>query len=386
MIAGPPAFYHRTLGLGCLMAWLPAVFAQAACLRVDQVDAGDFPQMAVYATVLDQAENPVMDLKEEAWEALVDGVPLRGARQVMPFQFSQQKMALAVILAASGIMHGRPLESEKAAVGKLSSSLRPGDKLAVLVYGDHVETLAGFEGKPEELRPRLNKMQTMGDTVMLYDALWHGLEVLSPKDPAALPVRRGILIISDGRDNGSTRTREEVMARIKNANIPVYGVGFTLLSDKYLPALRSLAEASGGAYWNAPGEEAISRCLEKISVQMQKGQMVVFRVKGKQVPADGQSHQLTLKVKSGPQTLAATKGFTAIRKPRSLGEKIAGVVLWVLLALLVAGVMLWYFLYPIAGYKRKCPKCRRIMKDEWEECLFCKYAPCYSVKLLKTKH
>jgi hypothetical protein len=45
----------------------------------------------------------------------------------------------------------------------------------------------------------------------------------------------------------------------------------------------------------------------------------------------------------------------------------------------------WYFFYPLPGYKRRCPKCKRILKDEWEECMFCKYVPLYAKTVLKSK-
>ena len=35
--------------------------------------------------------------------------------------------------------------------------------------------------------------------------------------------------------------------------------------------------------------------------------------------------------------------------------------------------------------KRKCPKCKQVMKDEWDECVFCKYMPLYPKEALRNK-
>lgn len=369
------------LAAGAVFFWMFAAAVQAAQLRIDQIDAGEFPRITIYTTVTDKSQNPLTDVKEESWQYLEDGVPSRAKIKITPFQFSREGIALVVIVGASGIMKGRPLESEKKAVLNLAANLQPLDKITVLAYGDRVETISGFDATADERRKQVKTMKTFGNTVTFYDALWQGIETLLQKP--GLPARKAIIIVSDGRDNGSAITREEVLNRIKKSNIPVYGIGYSLLSPRYLTVLKKITRVSGGTYLYAKRDKIINSKLKKILDQLKKG--YVIQTTSKHIPGDGQVHQLTIKVKKRGKILADTKGFNARKNPITLLQLILRIVIIVLLAALVIGLVLWYFMAPVPGYKRKCPQCKRVMKDEWDECVFCRYIPLYPKEALKTK-
>ncbi len=353
--------------------------AYAGHLRIDQIDADRFPDLTVYATLLNQQEQPVTDVQPSSWSLLEDGATSRARLNAVPFKFSREGVHLAVVLMASGVMKGQPLENEKKAVLHLASKLSPHDQMTILAYGDRVETVSSANDKKEDRRIKIRKMNTFGDEVTLYDALWQALETLSKSTVQ----RKAILVITDGRNSGIILTKAELQQRIKKSNIPIYAIGYTLLSGSYLPQIKSIAESSGGAYLFAAKESLLSQNVLNILNQIQKGFVIKFRSRG--IQGDGQMHQLTLKNTLGGKEVVGTKGFLAIAKPLTFWQKVLRIVLIVLAASLIILALVWFLTAPVPGYKRRCPACKRVMKDDWDECLFCKYTPYYSKDVLKTK-
>lgn len=374
-------------GLIFLSAWLViGVWPVAAQeMRIDQIDASMFPQVALYSTVVDENGAPIADIKDEAWQLLEDGAPSKAVLKITPFPFTEEGVAVAVVLGASGIMKGQPLESEKIAAINLASKLQikdraDPDKMAVLAYGDRVETISKFDATEDDRRQQIKKLQSFGNTVTFYDALWQALQALSQP---GLPKRKAIVIVSDGRDNGSTVTYDEVLEKMKSSNIPVYGVGFTLISDKYLGILQKFCKVSGGYYFYAVRETQINPRFQDILEQIKHSYLMQFN--SKRIPGDRQIHQLTLKVTARSKSLASTKSFLAKKNPLTTFQLVMRIVIVALIVLVIVALLLWYFLAPIPGFKRKCPQCKRIMQDEWDECHFCKYMPLYPKEVLKNK-
>jgi VWFA-related protein len=365
------------LGLGLLFGnWL---YAQE--LRIDQIDGSDFKKIDVYCTVIDDSAVPVTDIKEEAWQLLEDGVPSKARMSITPFQFTNEGIAIVAIVGASGIMKGQPLESEKRALHALASQLQPLDKLAIIAYGDTSETIAGFETKDDERKTKIKKLKTFGNTVTFYDALSDAIKVLDK--PTGLPRRKAIIIVSDGRDNGSTTTQPEILKELKKTNIPIYGIGHTLLGTRHLANLKNIAKVSGGEYFYARTDSRINVCFKKIFGQLKKGYLIHYKTK--KIKGDEQYHQLTLKIKTPKKVLASSKKFKAKKDPWTVLEMVMYITIVVLVVALLVFVYLYIFVIPRPGYKRRCKKCKRLMRDEWEECQFCKYVAMYSKEALKHK-
>ena len=117
--------------------------------------------------------------------------------------------------------------------------------------------------------------------------------------------------------------------------------------------------------------------------QIKNGYLIHYKTT--KIKGDEQYHQLTLKIKTPKKVLVSAKKFEAKKDPWTFWEKVMYIILIVLGVALLVFLYLFIFIIPRPGYKRRCKKCKRRMRDEWEECLFCKYVPLYTKEALRYK-
>jgi VWFA-related protein len=138
---------------------------------------------------------------------------------------------------------------QEAAVDFLNTTLRPGTDMAFVVAFD-VETqmVQDYTDDMEKLSKAIGSLLAGGVT-SLYDAIYFSCKERMLFFPPPEPyLRRIMIIISDGEDNQSERTREEALAMAQRAEVTIYTIstnrsGLPGRGDK---VLRRLAEETGG--------------------------------------------------------------------------------------------------------------------------------------------
>jgi VWFA-related protein len=344
-------------------------------LRIDQVNSSQFPKVKAYVTVADGQHKAVTTLSKDDFKMLEDGTPGGKKINVEGFQFKDEGVSIVVVMSANGILKGKPLNDEKRAVVNFISKLNAKNKIAVLAFGDHVKTISGFTADSEKRKDKISKLKVMGSTVVLYDAVWQAKILL--KEDLNLPLRRAVIIISDGRDTGSKITFSEVIKEAKTHNIPIYTIGYSLLGTKDLRNLEKMSKATGGLYLKAKKSTMISGILQKMLSQIEKNYIIEF--KAAKIEPDDSLHQLTIKTKYKGKTISDTKNFIATVVPIS-----KWVVLLIVMGIIIVLILIGWFVLrqrriediEILGApstRVRCDKCGRWMKKDWDECIFCKY-------------
>ena len=354
-----------------LLCFSMQVFTQdKLSIRINQVISTSYPEMEVYVSVTGNYGEPVLSLVKGNFQILIDGKEDGSNLEVAGFQYTDEPVAYAVMLAANGLMAGSPLDQQKKAAVKLIESMREQDRLSYYVFGEEVKSIVEF-GKKEDNIVEEN-VEILGDNPRLYDALVSVARKFENNDFK----RRAIIIMSDGRELGSQYNKKQTLTVLQEMNIPVYSIGFKVTHGRNLSTLVDLAEQTGGNYLYAPGERYIPGTMEIASRQVL--QSYVLKFKAKSLRSDGELHQLEIKVVDKNLDASSFKNFIATEIPMS-------VWVWVVLGILILTlfiVLLVIFLIhrknqrkKMGITKRKCPKCKRRMKDDWDECIFCKYLP-----------
>lgn len=102
----------------------------------------------------------------------------------------------------------------------------------------------------------------------VWDAIDAALELL----PAADRRVRSIVFLSDGRDTSSTNDANSVISRANDQDVSLYPVGIGDVAGS--PTLVSIAEQTGGTYYQAPRFDELEQLLEQITNDL-KGQYKV---------------------------------------------------------------------------------------------------------------
>ena len=203
-------------------------------------------EVNVVFTVTDKHGRYVKDLKNEDFRVLDDNKPARGiqsfhAETDLPLQ-------VGLLVDASNSVRDRFKFEQEAAIEFLNQIVRPQyDKAFVIGFDTTPEVFQDFTDSTELLSRGVRAMRAGGGTAM-YDALYFACRDKLKNAPRTGPVRRAIILLSDGEDNQSRVTREESIEMAQRAEVIVYTIS-TNVSGQKRPGdkvLERIADATGG--------------------------------------------------------------------------------------------------------------------------------------------
>jgi len=163
------------------------------------------------------------------------------------FSNEDTPVTVGLIVDASGSMSPKIGEvlAGTSAFARLSN---PDDELFAIQFNDDVRGLMPdrrfiLASDHDALTATLGAIRPVGRTA-LYDALMAGLDRL---DEGARP-RKVLVLISDGGDNASRATLNDVLARARKSNAAIYTIGLfdDVDPDRNPGVLKELARTTGG--------------------------------------------------------------------------------------------------------------------------------------------
>jgi len=256
--------------------------------------------------------------------------PMKRQSTIQPLRQRPEATRTVLVLDASRSMAGAPFEASLAAAARYIDSKRPQDEVGVLSIRDTKEgydIVSQFERDPRALGRRLLDVRADGNKTRLYDSIGAAMQMCGMSSQGAVSpspenyvVSCSIVVFSDGMDEGSALSREELNGRITNMTIPipVYSLAYSKISQKYFTNLESISKNSFGVYYLI-GEtmNKMQQVVEQIQNVVQSDYVVTFR---SYVPVDGEEHSFKLGLEyptgSGKFTYEGAK-FEAIEPPPS---------------------------------------------------------------------
>jgi Ca-activated chloride channel family protein len=209
----------------------------------------DVNLVVLNATVRDQKGRPASNLGEHDFEVYEDGV-----RQALRlFLHEDIPVTVGLVIDHSGSMRPRLAEVIAAAQTFVQAS-SPQDEMFVVNFNETVSLglpdAIRFTNRPDELARAISKAPVTGQTA-LYDAVLMAQVRLQ----TGTRDKKVLIVISDGGDNRSRHSLEEVvkMARQSSALIYTIGIFDDSDADRNPAVLRRLAGTTGGEAF-FPGE------------------------------------------------------------------------------------------------------------------------------------
>jgi len=224
--------------------------------------------VVLHATVLDKKGHMVNDLKQDDFRVLEDGVPQR----LSVFSHADIPVTMGIVIDDSGSMREKRPAVNASAVTFVQTS-NPQDQVFVVNFNDvyYLDTPGDFASNLEDLKSALDKIDSRGGTA-LYDAVYASLDhtKLGNRD------KKVLLVITDGEDNASRYTFDELVARAQKSNAVVYTIGLLGSEEpgglfkthggearRAAKVLEKLAEVTGGeAYFPKSLDEVETTCRQ----------------------------------------------------------------------------------------------------------------------------
>ena len=159
-------------------------------------------------------------------------------------------IAMCILIDNSGSMREKRAGVKAAALALVRAS-KPHDEVCVVDFNDEAfnELPHGedFTSDIQQMEEALTHIDSRGGSAM-RDAI--GMSIDHVKQTSHND-RKVLVLVTDGNDTSSTLTQEQLLGKVKNSGVPVYGIGLLHENDPGEAgaarlALGQLAEASGG--------------------------------------------------------------------------------------------------------------------------------------------
>jgi Ca-activated chloride channel family protein len=181
----------------------------------------------------------------------------------------------------SGSMSDK-IEKAREAVVEFFKTANPQDEFFMIAFSDRPQLTADFTKSVEDVQAKLVFIQAQGRTALL-DAIYMGVSKM--KD--AHNSKKALLIISDGGDNHSRYTENEIKSMVKEADVQVYAIGlFTAGAGQPEeiagPGLLSdITEVTGGRMFTINNPNELADVATKIGIELRNQYVLGYRPKNK---------------------------------------------------------------------------------------------------------
>jgi len=269
--------------------------------RVDEVN--------VIFTVTDKHGHFVKDLKKDDIRVLDDHKP---PSSVVQFR-SETDLPLRVglLIDASNSIRDRFRFEQEAAMYFLSQIVRPkSDQAFVLGFDTTSEITQDFTDNTENLARGVRMLRPGGGTAM-YDAVYYASRDKLMKAQAGGPVRRAIILVSDGEDNQSRVTMSETIEMAQRAEVIVYAISTNISNIKMRgdKVMEKMAEATGGRAFFPFKIEDVSNAFAEIQDELRSQYAVAYKPADFQ--ADGRYRSIDITADNKKYHVRARKGYYA---------------------------------------------------------------------------
>lgn len=245
----------------------PALRTHTKPIRVD-VDL-----VLVPVTITDSMNRLVTGLEKENFVLLDNGEK----QAIQHFSSEDAPISLGVIFDTSGSMANK-IDKARAAVVEFFKTANPEDEFFLIAFNDKPTLICDFTNSVEQVQSQLVYMAPKGRTALL-DAIYLGIA----KMRRAKHQKKALLIISDGGDNRSRYTENEIKSMVREADVQIYAIGLFDQSprsdeERFGPQLLAeVTDVTGGRTFTVDNPNHLADVATKIGVELRNQYVLGYR-------------------------------------------------------------------------------------------------------------
>jgi Ca-activated chloride channel homolog len=266
----------------------------------------------VNVTVTDPYNRLVTGLDTDNFRIFEDNVE----QELITFSAEDVPISIGVIFDFSGSMANKVSKAREAAIQFFKTS-NPQDEFFLVSFNERAELTSAFTNSIEDLQSRMMMTAPKGRTALL-DAIYLGLSQMR----GARNAKRALLIISDGGDNHSRYSENDIKRLVKEADTQLYAVGiFDRFGDRSRtpeelngPSLLSeVTELTGGRVFAVEKLDELPDITSKIGMELRNQYVIGYRPSNKAHDARWRKVKVKLRSPKGlpPLTVYSKTGYYA---------------------------------------------------------------------------
>lgn len=315
--AQEPMTHSIARSTGCFVLHIALVLMLTLSLLAQQpqdntltVASGGRDTVTLTVTVTDGEGRFVSGLGKEHF-AVSEG---KTQHEINFFDDKDVPMSVGFVFDVSGSMNRERVRTAQLAVGRFIQLSHPETEYFIEKFGKSASELTDWTRDASKLLEGLKQVdeERPSGSTALYDACLLALSKLAQGHYA----KQVLMIISDGQDNVSRSTFNELRQKVKESNALIYAIG--IFSNRGTPQvlniegramLDELAAQSGGMAFYPDGNKELIGAAERIAVELRHQYVIGFTPGGSGGTSD-KSKWRNIKIRVTP-TNKALKGVTA---------------------------------------------------------------------------
>ncbi len=272
--------------------------------------------VSLTVTVADAYGRYVTGLNKNAFTVLDDKVP----QEITFFSDDDSPVSVGVVFDVSGSMGGDKIQHARDALKKFIETSDERDEYFLIGFNTRAQLLLDRTRDGDAVLNKLTFVQTKGQTA-LYDACYLGVE----KVGRGVHQKHAVLLISDGQDNSSRYTFNELRRLLKESDVTIYSIGILSGNDagssfgvEGQAILTELSAVSGGKAFFPNTSAEMDDVFARIAIELRHQYSIGY--KPSNFLGDGKFHRLKIKVtppRGLPRLFVRSKdGYYALTTPR----------------------------------------------------------------------
>ncbi len=277
--------------------------------RVDEVN--------LLFTVRNKKGEFVKNLTQNDIQVLDDQRPPESVRYFQ--QQTDLPLRVGLLVDVSGSVFQRFAVEQKAATAFLTKVLHSSSDVAFVAgFDSSVHVAQGLTNDTQALAKAVQSLKPAGETA-LYDAVQYACQTLAHANDET-PVRRVVILFTDGMDNRSRLTLEDAIATALRDEVAIYAISINAPEAVFArsgeEALTRLARATGGRVISALTNRQAANAFD--SIQQELRSQYALGYKPADFQANGRYRTIKVTVRSRKLRVHARQGYFAQNERRFL--------------------------------------------------------------------
>lgn len=177
-----------------------------------------------------------------------------------------------LLIDASNSMKGAAIAGAIEAARAFAERRKPNQRLSLASYNDSTEILLPFTTEAQRIDEALSVPPELAYWTRMYDAIEEVVSVIREEKLQY----SAIVLLSDGQELGSNSTLEAATSAARDAGVRIFTVA---LMSRFFDSstLRSLAERTGGEYFEASSPNALVGIYRRLGTQLANEYLLQYK-------------------------------------------------------------------------------------------------------------
>ena len=197
------------------------------------------------------------------------------AKEISAYPVEGQTTAILILVDTSDPARKNTVEKKSVNdIVEILAARKAQDKIGIAVFDTDLKVIAPIGSDAQTALNAVNLIKANGQATEFYKSILAAIEVLKKTDAT----RKGLIIMSDGKDEDRAYKNEDVIKAAKEANIVILGLGYPERPSDTpaLQTLKRLADETYGEFINVSGQKLPADFISRPFAFVEGGGQLLF--------------------------------------------------------------------------------------------------------------